>query len=126
MTTKGQIDVLQAYLEGRDIQVKFEESEVWDDVVNKDDYQFDFSSYIYRVKPRAELRPYDNAAKFINDMKAHGPYLCYGSTFALPITVDDLDVVINGRRFSYKELRKDFRWQDGHQCGTVEMDGMYD
>lgn len=119
---KELLPIIQAYAEGKPIQIKGLGGQ-WTDV----NYELDFNSKIsyYRIKPETKLRPYATPEEFLQAMKEHGPYLCLGTEqYYLPIMiVRDNGIVYSGRFKTYfknyEELIK-LVWQDNTPCGILE------
>lgn len=68
--TKERINVMQAYLDGKNVECYDEESGGWELAVNPS-----WSNKLrYRIKPKAIYRPFDNAQECIEEMKKHDPF----------------------------------------------------
>ena len=67
--TADYIKVMQAYVEGKQIQYK--DDEVWIDI---DDPDWDWHNWEYRVKPEPNYRPFKNAEECWQEMRKHQPF----------------------------------------------------
>lgn len=63
------IKVMQAYVEGKQIQYK--DDEVWIDIECPD---WDWHNWEYRIKPELKCRPFRNAEECLEEMKKHQPF----------------------------------------------------
>ena len=67
--TADYIKVMQAYVEGKQIQYK--DDEVWIDI---DDPDWDWHNWEYRIKPEPNYRPFKNAEECWQEMQNHRPF----------------------------------------------------
>ena len=65
MTTEEKIAVMQAYVEGKKIQVRSCGYDLWRDCIYEPDW--DWVSCDYRVKPEAQYRPYHSYREMVED-----------------------------------------------------------
>lgn len=126
MTTLEQIRVMQAYVDGKVIQMRPKHENVWQDCYKydefKDDY-WDFVRFDYRIKPENKLTPYDCANEFLEAMKEHGPYLKDNDgILKLPLVIGKATVVVgfSEDQPTYEELAREYKWQDGSPCGIMQ------
>ena len=63
------IKVMQAYVEGKQIQYK--DDEVWIDIENPD---WDWHNWEYRIKPESNYRPFKNTEECWQEMQKHHPF----------------------------------------------------
>ena len=63
------IKVMQAYVEGKQIQYK--DDEVWIDI---DDPDWDWHNWKYRVKPEPNYRPFRDVEECWQEMQKHRPF----------------------------------------------------
>ena len=63
------IKVMQAYVEGKQIQYK--DDEVWIDI---DDPDWDWHSWEYRIKPEPNYRPFRDVEECWQEMQKHRPF----------------------------------------------------
>lgn len=125
MDTKEKIRIMQAYLNGKIIQVYDETFSDWVDVINSE-IEWNWHRNKYRIKPELKLRPYANAEEFLKAEKKHGPriatslgLICIAiiddNGFLWKVTSKDKEPIYE----SFSELIK-FKWQDGTSCGILE------
>lgn len=57
MNTAEKIKVMQAYLEGKQLQVKYQNHQLWGNHADTEPY-WDWRIYDYRIKPTPEFRIY--------------------------------------------------------------------
>ena len=72
MKVSEQIAIIKAYEDGKSIEVKRYDETKWESIVYIDNYQFDFVSNEYRIKPVPKYRPYESVEEAFNDAKKHG------------------------------------------------------
>ena len=67
--TADYIKVMQAYVEGKQIQYK--DDEVWIDI---DDPDWDWHNWEYRIKPEPNYRPFRDSEECWHEMQKHRPF----------------------------------------------------
>ena len=67
--TADYIKVMQAYVEGKQIQYK--DDEVWIDI---DDPDWDWHNWEYRIKPEPNYRPFRDSEECWQEMQNHRPF----------------------------------------------------
>ena len=67
--TADYIKVMQAYVEGKQIQYK--DDEVWIDI---DDPVWDWHNWEYRIKPEPNYRPFRDSEECWQEMQKHRPF----------------------------------------------------
>ncbi len=68
--TEERINVMQAYLDGKDVECYDEQDGVWNLIFNPS-----WSDKLrYRIKPETTYRPFDNAQECIEELKKHEPF----------------------------------------------------
>lgn len=126
MTTQEKIDVMQAYLDGKPIQIRNRAvvSE-WTDLEVKEP-SWNWNTYVYRVKPGSKLRPYKNAEEFLQAQKDHGPYFVWEEFqyHVFPNVILNYGMLFHDEdfrpaSFTYEQIIN-YRWQDGTPCGITE------
>ena len=65
------IKVMQAYVEGKQIQYAESEMENWTDIESPD---WDWDVYDYRIKPESKYRPFKNVEECWQEMQKHQPF----------------------------------------------------
>ena len=68
--TEERIKVMQAYLDGKDVEYYDENSSEWE-LDNNPSWS---DKVRYRIKPETSYRPFDNAKECIDEMKKHEPF----------------------------------------------------
>ena len=133
MTTKEMIEVMQAYERGEQIEYRvkaFMRDDEWI-LMDFEEPEWDFTEYDFRVKPKPDYRPYKNSQEFLQAQKEHGMNIrlngCNYYRLTLYIT-DNLigvqcprsDGSVVSIDVSYKDLLRDYTWQDRTPCGIEE------
>ena len=71
------LPIIQAFIEGKQIQWLKPDSDEWIDVVGGDNVDFeDLTEFnvVYRIKPEPKYRPFKNVEECWNEMKKHQPF----------------------------------------------------
>lgn len=120
MTTLEQIRVMQAYVDGKKIQVKSGTNGEWIDI---DVPYWDWADANYRIKPEKKLAAYANGREFLEAMKKHGPYVTdKDDILKIPTVIGKATVVVgfSNEQPTLEELARDYKWQDGSPCGIMQ------
>ena len=72
MKVSEQIAIIKAYEDGKTIEVKRYDETKWESIVYIDNYQFDFVSNEYRIKPVPKYRPYESVDEAYKEAEKHG------------------------------------------------------
>ena len=72
MKVSEQIAIMKAYEDCKTIEVKRHDRTEWESIVYDEDFQFDFVSNEYRIKPECKYRPYESVEEAFNEAKKHG------------------------------------------------------
>ena len=72
MKVSEQIAIMKAYEDGKTIEVKRYDETKWESSVYIDNYQFDFVSNEYRIKPVPKYRPYESVDEAFKEAEKHG------------------------------------------------------
>ena len=122
MKVSEQIAIMKAYENGKTIEVKRNDRTEWESIVYIENYQFDFVSNEYRIKPECKYRPYKSVEEAFNDAKKHGFFVKCKNKESL-CTIYDFgcgicgDVYLNG--YDALKFMNDFLWlDDGSPCGV--------
>lgn len=123
MTTEQKIAVMQAYVDGKQIQQqRINQNNAWKNCVIEPFW--DWYNIDYRVKPEQKLHPYNSTEEFAEAMKEHGPMLIEKSSscyFMVSITHRHGRVILpHGISKTFQEMFDEFVWQDGTPCGIME------
>lgn len=130
MTTEEKIAVMQAYVDGKKIQVKACCVREWRDCIVAPDW--DWVSYDYRVKPEEKYRPYNEYHEMIDDFCERFGVNC--PKYAMPliwVKQKNLDYAYMIREFQstsdesrMKYCLENYTYLDGSPVGKkVEEDG---
>ena len=130
---KEAIEVLNAYCEGKEIEVADTGIGNWGNVVS-DEPRFNFASFDYRIKPTEEYRPYKDTDEMIEDFASRFHQLSLYSC-DLPLiwvkrkNTNCKELILgfynNEVEFStycidMKELFNDYEYLDGTKIGKKE------
>lgn len=128
MTTKEMIEVMQAFIDGETIEVKYNDDPDSEYNITKLP-DWDWERLVYRIKPKEKYRPYNCIEEFLQAQKEHGPYirnLTLPAHYYLPAEVffdinddNDFTVVFTDRiDITNKTLanKEEWQWQDGTPC----------
>lgn len=115
MTDKEIIAVVQAHIEGKQIQFWGENSQKWLDCANNEP-EWDFCSFDFRVKPKPKARPYKDRDECWADMQKHKPFgwvkhKFYGNYVSLVVIAND---------DSFECYNNTYTYVDGSPFGVVE------
>lgn len=120
-TIDEMIEVMKAYKDRKEIEVKDGDDNSWFDVQFP---SWDWLHKDYRIKPekpQKKIISYGSADEFLAAQKEHGPYLMPKGCedyFYMPIAVGKFEVdILDDKAYKYEELTKKFTWQDGTPCG---------
>lgn len=121
--TKNLIAVMQAYVDGKQIQYTDAESENWIDIESP---EWD-PNYDYRVKPESSYRSFRNAEDCWQEMLKHQPFgwVKFCGTYSAVVAVSNVDVsvvTVNGDVvvFPFVEVKEDHTFADGTPFGIKE------
>lgn len=119
--TKNLIVVMQAYVDGKQIQYTVAESEYWADAKSP---EWD-PNYDYRIKPEPKYRPFANADECWQEMLKHQPFGIVSSkhdkAYMAFESLDDGICNFNGyREESFESAFDDIQFADGIPFGIKE------
>lgn len=63
--------ILQAFIDGKELEVYSPSKDTWVDIRNKDEIYFGNN---YRIKPETKYRPFANAEECLAEMQKHQPF----------------------------------------------------
>ena len=72
MKVSEQIAIMKAFEDGKNTEVKRYDETKWESIVYIDNYQFDFVSNEYRIKPVPKYRPYESVDEAFKEAEKHG------------------------------------------------------
>lgn len=117
---KELLPVIQAFAEGKTIQVKGPDNR-WYDYDSKDcKLKFDSDLQKYRIKPK--YRSFANAEECWQEMLKHKPFgwVKYREASISLITQVSLNCVSIGKNYYFKEAREVFTFADGTPFGIKD------
>ena len=121
MKVSEQIAIMTAYLDCKTIEVKRHDRTEWESIVYDEDFQFDFVSNEYRIKPECKYRPYESVEEAFNDAKKHGFWLKHklsGRICFLTSFLEERNTIYINSRATVCGL-DDYVWlDDGSPCGV--------
>ena len=119
--TADYIKVMQAYVEGKQIQYK--DDEVWIDI---DDPDWDWHNWEYRIKPEPNYRPFRDVEECWQEMLNHRPFGWIKDKedghYAMVTTVDVVEgekyIAISGNNlWSFDDTMNNYTFADGTPFG---------
>lgn len=118
------IAVLQAYKEGKTIEVRLQGSQYWTEIP---DPIWNFLSYDYRVKPEHHYRPFKSAEEVMEAIKEHGDWVRLNITdwISRLIGYSDKCVDFTGyHNIPFEEAFRKITFADGTPFGVLEKEGI--
>lgn len=120
------LPLMQAYVEGKIIQIKDAITGRWSDLENP---TFDCKREEYRIKPTEYYRPYETLKEFDQAFILHGRFIQFSETvMCAPQTVCILDgeLIVECSVPAYNSVKAskllNYKWIDGTPCG-VKING---
>ena len=122
--TADYIKVMQAYVEGKQIQYK--DDEVWIDI---DDPDWDWHNWEYRIKPEPNYRPFRDSEECWQEMQNHRPFGWiknkndghYSMITKVNADFDKKHIAISGINiWTLSETMCDYTFADGEPFGINE------
>ena len=119
--TADYIKVMQAYVEGKQIQYK--DDEVWIDI---DDPDWDWHNWEYRIKPEPNYRPFRDSEECWQEMQKHRPFCWiknknnghYAMITKVNADFDKKHIAISGINiWTLSETMCDYAFADGEPFG---------
>lgn len=120
--------VLQAFAEGKTLQIRKLDEETWYDTT-KDNLNFNLYNYDYRVKPELKYRPFKDVKECWKEMLKHQPLgwiRSITSEYLGTISVisneegDKYPITAYGTVWSLTSLFKNYCFADGTPFGIIE------
>ena len=131
-TIQEMVDIMQAYQEGKQIQIYDKMHKQWVD----GEPNWNWGLHEYRIKPKPEFEPFESTEEFLEAQREHG-----GGLISIlddeVVNANDIYISINGNickgkdtQIGYnlypigdlKDLFKNYKLIDGTPCGkTVEI-----
>ena len=125
---KKLLPILQAFAEGKTIEVKTKEGSQWTTLEEDDIDYLDFKKCDFRIKPKPTYRPFANAEECWNEMLKHQPF-GWVILKALQIKRNIVEVgdfiatVVEGEMPDYQEAFDNFTFADGSVFGVKVKEG---
>lgn len=126
MSIDEQIKILQAYKNGKSIEIEVFDNGyyLWVTLNADKDYTFDFRNNNYRIKQEPKMRPYKNMREYVQAAKEHGLYIirknAVDSAFIPTAAHKGCVTFSSGDLVDYNTLLNVYEWQDGSPCGVEE------
>lgn len=127
---KELLPIIQAFAEGKIVQVKGPDNRWYDYEGEKRNLNFDSPIQNYRIKPEIKYRPFKNNKECWNEMLRHKPFgwvkdkkvddyyiidgVYYSENFDCPVAS------MAGESFNYKEMIDYYLFADGTPFGIKE------
>ena len=118
------IKVMQAYVEGK--QIQYDDDGIWIDI---DDPDWDWHNCDYRIKPKTKCRPFRDVEECWQEMLNHRPFGWIKSNedghYAMVTTVDNVEgekyIAISGNNlWSFDDTMNNYTFADGEPFGINE------
>ena len=120
MKVSEQIAIMKAYENGKTIEQKRFDRTEWESIVYDENYQFDFVSNEYRIKPEDKYRHFQTIEEAFNEAKKHGFWLKHklsGRICFLTNFLEERNTIYINSRATVCGL-DDYVWlDDGSPCG---------
>lgn len=127
---KELLPIIQAYAEGKTIQVKASDNLWYEYNSNNNKLKFDSDPQNYRIKPEPKYRPFKNKEECWEEMLKHKPFgwvkdkkvndyyfidgVYCSENFDCPVAS------MAGEAFNYKEIMDNYLFSDGTPFGIKE------
>lgn len=115
--------ILQAFIDGKELEVYSPSKDTWVDVKIKDEI---YLGNNYRIKPESKFRPFKDAEECWNEMEKHQPFGWVKSKedgslslITLIISEENIDINCIGG-FTSDIIMKRFTFDDGAVFGILE------
>ena len=133
MTTQEKIEVMKAYLDGKNIQIRCKTDTEWENWVVRGEPKWNWDTLDYRIKPESTYRPYKDTEEMIADFKKR--FNVKVPLYAMPMIwvrkkdtkvrshiseFSDYLVTICGVAWDMDKLFGRFTYLDGSPCGMKE------
>ena len=119
---KELLPIIQAFAEGKDIQIRNITDDGWDDI-NDDRMSFCAKAEAYRIKPEPKYRPFKSQEECWEEMLKHQPFgwvtdRYYKSTIS--VKSDSIVVTISSLEYDFGKAYIHFTFADGTPFGIKE------
>lgn len=122
---KKLLPIIQAYTEGKEIEIKPKEGSRWCKFEDDDIHYLEFEKYDFRIKPEPKYRPFKDAEECWQEMLKHSPFgWLKGSEnnrFVIS-AIRNEGVCINGGKYCsyYNSVFNKYQFADGTPFGIME------
>lgn len=126
MEIKEQIAVMQAFADGKEIEMSHRNEDAWTSTPNP---AWNWFSFDYRIKPESKLRPYTFDELQAEMAKGKIAVIRKDSVFKRILVItqvindygeDDKIQFSDFGQISYEQFLNGYRWLDGSPCGVIE------
>ena len=121
---KNLLPIIQAFAEGKDIQIRNITDDGWDDI-NNDSMSFCAKAEAYRIKPESMYRPFKTQEECWNEMLKHQPFgwvrskKCKALLWNVTsINKDDITIICD--YYKFHRAFECFEFTDGTPFGIKE------
>ena len=122
---KELLPIIQAFAEGKDIQIRNITDDGWDDI-NDDRMSFCAKAEAYRIKPEPKYRPFKSQEECWNEMLKHQPFgwvrskKCNALLWNVTsINKDDITIICD--YYKFHRAFECFEFTDGTPFGIKEV-----
>lgn len=127
---KELLPIIQAYADGKQIEIKAKEGNIWRTLEENDIQYLDFKKCDFRIKPESKYRPFKNVKECWQEMQKHQPFGWITSKtniehLFITCIKDDISeypfwLRINSTSFDFEQIFDDFTFADGAPFGVKE------
>lgn len=121
---KELLPIIQAFAEGKEIEIKTKEGSEWDKLEEDDMQYIDFKKCDLRIKPEPKYHPFKDVKECWNEMLKHQPFgwvkAYHGQFFITGLKTDRISFGINDNFHSYNYMFKEYTFADGTPFGIKE------
>ena len=118
MGTKDMIKIMQAYADGKEIQVALKDYNVWENPLYMGIPLWNWEKYKYRIKPEPKYRPLK--PEELITLKGKWLKCKEGGNIFLPTGITDKRVLLGGNFYYADRLLSNWTYEDGSPVGVLE------
>lgn len=126
---KELLPIIQAYVEGKQIEIKTKEGKRWSTLEENDIQYLDFKKCDFRIKPEPKYRPFKDAEECWEEMLKHQPFgwisFIDGNKIfqnVMIINYKGVTLDLEDSTESFEECFNDMIFADGMPFGIMEYD----
>lgn len=116
--TKKAIKIMQAYVDGKDIEIYNKTSNRWDSIPSPN--WNCFLECDYRIKPEPRYRPFKNAEEVMEAIKEHGDWVKHDNDIERVFSFNHETVNLTYSNVLYSDAFKMYSFYDGTPFGKLE------